>query len=286
MSTLTVAGMHRSGTSLTAQWLARCGVHVGDACALSAAAIGNPRGQFEDEDFVRLHESILRDNGLDSSMVRGLIPLHVSRAREDVARELIRVREGHGLWGWKDPRTALFLSLWKRLLPDLRVLAVYRPPDAVVDSLLRRRQARSRLERPASLLGLDGVHWLGARARVAIRRSWCNLAMVRRHAEVWARYNAQLVEFAAQHPRDAVVIRIDRLRDHSTELIRALNARWGLDLQVVTIESSFEASLLHDAGESSRKGALLARLSPTSAAVLRELERVERDSLYQLGLAL
>ena len=285
MDTLIVAGMHRSGTSLTTQWLSRCGVYEGDASVLPAAAISNPRGQFEDEDFVLLHESILYDNGLASSMVRGLAPLHVSGAREQIARELIRAREGHRLWGWKDPRTALFLRPWKRLLPDLRVLAVYRPPAAVVDSLLRRRQARARRERPASLLGRDGARWLLARTRVALRRSWWNLALVRHYAEVWARYNAEILEFAAEHPRDIVLLRIDRVREHSPKLIHALNARWDLDLQAVPIDGSFETDLLRDAGETSRRGALLARLSTRTAAVLRELERVERECLHELGLA-
>jgi hypothetical protein len=285
LSTLIVAGMHRSGTSLTAQWLARCGVFEGDERALSAAVISNPRGQFEDEEFVRLHESILRDNGLSSSMVGGDAPLVVSAERERAARELIRARAAHPLWGFKDPRTTLFLGLWKRLLPDLRVLALYRPPAAVVDSLLRRRRARARRRRPVSLCSRDGVGWLLAWARVAVRRSWWNLALVRRQAEVWARYNAELLAFAAAHPRDLVLLRIDHLREHSTGLIRALNRRWGLDLRPVPIDASFEADLLRDAEETSRRGALLSRLSPRTAAVLRELDRLERECLRALDLA-
>ncbi len=312
MRTLVVAGMHRSGTSLTARWLASCGLHAGEPESLSAAALANPRGQYEDEDFVRLHEAILRQNGFSSSMVGGNAALRVSPEHEEAARKLLQARQGGATalpfpvggatqggatappfpvsgatpacFGWKDPRTTLFLRFWKRLVPDLRVLAVYRPPAAVVDSLLRRRRARTRRKRPASLAGGAGIAWLLDSGRVALRRSWWNLSRVRAHAAVWARYNSELLEFAAAHPDDLVLFRIDRLREQGPGLIDALNARWGLGLRPVPIGSSFEAELLRDAEQTAGRGALLARLAPRTVPVQRELERIERDSRMRLGL--
>ena len=54
------------------------------------------------------------------------------------ARALIRRRKSRKIWGWKDPRTCLFLDFWHSLLPQARYVFVYRHPVEVVLSLLRR----------------------------------------------------------------------------------------------------------------------------------------------------
>ena len=54
---LIVAGMHRSGTSVIAQWLQRCGLCLGEN--LLGPAIGNNEGHFEDTDFVFLHDILI-----------------------------------------------------------------------------------------------------------------------------------------------------------------------------------------------------------------------------------
>ena len=59
---LIITGMHRSGTSVVAAALASAGLHVGSR--LMPGGRGNPRGHFEDLDFVSLHERILRANGI------------------------------------------------------------------------------------------------------------------------------------------------------------------------------------------------------------------------------
>lgn len=51
---------------------------------------------------------------------------------------MIAERAHRPWWGWKDPRTSLFLSFWHKLLPNARFLFVYRHPIEVLLSLLRR----------------------------------------------------------------------------------------------------------------------------------------------------
>jgi hypothetical protein len=41
-------------------------------------------------------------------------------------------------WGWKEPRTCLFLNYYRALLPDSNYLILLRDPAIVVDSLIRR----------------------------------------------------------------------------------------------------------------------------------------------------
>ena len=43
---LVILGMHRSGTSLVANWLHDCGLHVGDR--LLEGTFANEKGYFED----------------------------------------------------------------------------------------------------------------------------------------------------------------------------------------------------------------------------------------------
>ena len=56
-SPIIVTGMHRSGTSMTAMLLAQHGVHMGER--LIPGNRHNPRGYFEDADFVELQRSML-----------------------------------------------------------------------------------------------------------------------------------------------------------------------------------------------------------------------------------
>ena len=53
-----ITGMHRSGTSLTASWLEHCGLMVHDG-NFYGPDTGNPKGHFEDKEFVDLHASAI-----------------------------------------------------------------------------------------------------------------------------------------------------------------------------------------------------------------------------------
>jgi hypothetical protein len=70
---LTIAGMHRSGTSLTAMWLSACGLDIG--ADLMSGQFDNPKGHFEDLELVKLHENDLQQKGLKS---HGLHLKHVN----------------------------------------------------------------------------------------------------------------------------------------------------------------------------------------------------------------
>jgi hypothetical protein len=78
-------------------------------------------------------------------------------------------------WGWKDPRSVLFLNFWAELVPDARYCFVFRPPWDVVDSLFRRG---------------DRVFSLNPRFALTM----------------WMNYNARIRDFARAHP-DRVLVR-------------------------------------------------------------------------------
>jgi GT2 family glycosyltransferase len=153
---LVIVGMHRSGTSLVASLLQSAGLHLGDK--LSPAGPGNPEGHFEDLEFVDLHRAALRSRGLDPDGWEATAVLDDMPAAYDAtARDLVASRSGLPLWGWKDPRTTLFLPFWESLLPEAKFVFVYRAPWEVVDSLYRRGDPR--LQREPELAVRLWVHY-------------------------------------------------------------------------------------------------------------------------------
>lgn len=129
-----LTGMHRSGTSMMARFLNRLGVHMGDD--LLEAGAGNKYGHFEDVAFLRFHEELLTEVGGESMWAERPPPVDdaVRRRADSLAKEASRDVP----WGWKDPRTTLFLDLWLDVFPDALFLFMVRDPMSVVDSLCRR----------------------------------------------------------------------------------------------------------------------------------------------------
>lgn len=144
--TVIITGMHRSGTSLVASVFQKVGLHIGER--LVGPFQGNPRGHFEDVEFFRFHDALLKGAGLGILVGRkALLPYPGSEERAQ-AVSLINQREIHALWGWKDPRTCLFLDLWRELLPEARCVFLYRHPLDVALSLIRRRTDLEVFARP------------------------------------------------------------------------------------------------------------------------------------------
>jgi hypothetical protein len=144
MRALIILGMHRSYTSLTTQWLMRAGLHVGTE--LLGPSEGNLDGHFEDVDFLRFHEDILAANDLPRDGIRfendigfdfaRFENVSVSDTHRKRASALIAARPLQ--FGWKDPRTCLFLPTWRALLPAATSLVLVRHFDDVVCSLDKR----------------------------------------------------------------------------------------------------------------------------------------------------
>ena len=195
MSPVCVTGMHRSGTSMVARVLSVCGLDLGDAEDLMAAAPDNPEGFWEHRRFVALDDELLQVAGgswdsppIDPAWARA----RFDALRED-ARRLVARFGGREPWGWKDPRTSLTAGFWLGVLPELRVVVVVRNPLEVAWSLRRRNGIP--LERGLSLWWT--YHSSLVEAADLDRRIVCRYE---RFLDDGRREVRRAVEFAGLHP--------------------------------------------------------------------------------------
>jgi GT2 family glycosyltransferase len=207
---LLITGMHRSGTSVVASWLAAAGVDLGGN--LLAADGGNPTGYFEDLGFLDLERRMLAaaapageaghpDWGWTESerLDRGRFAEH-----REAALALIAAQDRNRLWGWKDPRTTLLLDFWDELLPEARYLLLYRFPWEVADSMQR----------------------LGAAVFLA-------------HPDyayrIWSFYNRHLLDFFGRRRERCLLVSADALLAQPERLGELLRERFGLRLPLAPL---------------------------------------------------
>ncbi len=217
---LIVAGFHRSGTSLVCQLLHRAGLFLG--YDLMGAAFSNPHGHFEDVEVVKLHQQILTDNGKSWLVSEPFLPV-ISRPHwRRLGRIVQRRNAEHGLWGFKDPRVCLFMMIWKHLLPNAKVLLVYRNFSDTTYSL-GRRQSAELLSDPTGPPRL-------------YRRFWEEPDLALR---MWLTNNEALLTFARTYPEDALVVPLEMVQN-GFPVVVAINRRWGLGLEEVPVSAVFD----------------------------------------------
>jgi hypothetical protein len=218
-----ITGMHRSGTSLMASWLHICGLQIHDGSVWGPGP-GNPKGHFEDKDFVDLHDSAIKSENPAS---RGWIifpqrPLFF-KSSEQLTRalELVKVRNAkYEIWAWKDPRTSLFLEHWKKLLPSLKVIVLWRPCTDVVNSLIRRSQLTT-----TSIMKIGFI----------------------RSLRLWKSYNRLLIEYKRKYNRDTPLFSLKSIVNNDREVFNHINSKFQTKLDYTPIETIFDRKLLtHD----------------------------------------
>lgn len=250
---LVIAGMHRSGTSLAASLVASAGVHLGER--LMGPERGNPLGHFEDIDFYELHRRALTANGLGSEGFTCQDSIFVPPAVGDDCDALVARRRGLGRpWGWKDPRTTLFLEAWRERLPEAVFLLLFRRPWEVVDSLLRR-----------------GDTAFAVNPRLA--------------ADVWLAYNRRLHDFFLAHRDRCLLLETTRVARDPTGLIADVGRLMGVNLEPP--EDRYEPGLLVEDASFDRAG-LVRGMRPEAIDLYRSLcrlaaGRAETDSMTPLS---
>lgn len=235
---LVITGMHRSGTSLLASLFAGAGVHVGTR--LIGASRGNDRGHWEDLDFYELHARILEANGVGNEGFSCTADLIVPPPLRDQAAAVIAAKAVATPWGWKDPRTTLFLDFWQSLLPEAVFVFVFRSPWEVADSLFRR-----------------GDEIFVRHPAFAIR--------------VWHHYNRRILDFCAAHSSRCLVKEVTQIVADPAAVFAEVRERLGVP--VGAPPQRFEEPLLRrDDGRQRR--AIVAAFHREAVEVYAELRRL------------
>lgn len=152
-----VLGMHRSGTSMLTRMMQDLGLFMGDRLEPNDEA----------KLFTNTHDRLLVTAGGSWETPAPFLPLMADeRARAAMTRfargrlESARLASYLGAkryatyrrtdqfdfpWGWKDPRTMLFLPMWQEIFPDAKYVYIRRHPLDVAASL--RKRARWEFDR-------------------------------------------------------------------------------------------------------------------------------------------
>jgi len=262
-----IGGMHRSGTSMVANLLRLCGLHLGREGEMLPPASDNPEGFWENVNFRDLNDEILAAlGGTFDSPPRppgGWHELETLDTLREKARALLRRLAPAEPWGWKDPRNSLTLPFWSSLLPRMRVLVCVRHPFDVARSERRRWERLYVLNRPrVSSLPLYLAAWrhydrvagaLSIRPRL--------VPSYRRCFTLWRIYNESIL--ASARPADRLVTHYDSYFINPAAELRRVLDFLEMDVPGEQIEESCSAimpGLRHnrpDARESS--GARLPR---------------------------
>jgi len=234
-----VLGMHKSGTTLVSQTLHKSGVSMGPEF--------DERISYDEGNQWERRSSWLINLDIVGADEPGYFSLDWHRRMggapdESVAarmRELCATAAGEADdWGFKDPLTCLTYAHWRHILPEHRVIAVYRDPAEVM------RHYRCR-------------DW-------DVLRAW-------RVLRAWSSYNAGILDALAHAGPRGLCVRYDALMDGDDELNR-LRAFAGRPLVDVRRASSYRARSRHPLYAPVGR-ALAAATGADPFRILRDLEQ-------------
>jgi O-antigen biosynthesis protein len=237
-SVIITTGMHRSGTSLTASLLQSAGLNIGDR--LMGASTGNDKGHFEDLDFVEFHQNVLQSQGISIAGWTKENKIPVQEQYLGAAQALIKTKQEYPIWGWKDPRTSLFLDFWSELIPHAKFIFIYRSPWEVVDSLFRRGDV--------------------------IFQTNPNFAV-----EQWVIYNQAILNFKEIYPEKCLLFDLKSITNNPDLIINKINEKFELNLR--SPEQLYEESLLTVKTNNSYREALIKQYFPQAIDLYLELHQ-------------
>lgn len=230
-----IAGMHRSGTSLSGSLLEKSGLFIGED--LLSHGFDNKKGHFEDLEILKIHEKDLNSKHLDTRGLKGAIKgnLKFESFTNKAIDEFLLKRKHHLFWGWKEPRTTLYLQAWKQKLSHAKCIAIYRHYDEVEDSLMRRY--RYKIE-----------HGVGMSSTVRLKHVLLypiNVFIKKHEAyKAWYVYNKNILAYKKQYPKDVIIFELNHFLGNYNNAILHVSKQFNTELKEIDIDNIFEKSLL------------------------------------------
>jgi len=237
---LVITGMHRSGTSVISQWLNKCGLHLGEN--LLGASIGNIEGHFEDVDFINFHEEVLRSQQLSHTGLVDKSSLKLDRAAKEKLKGIIESKnQTNAHWGWKDPRTCLFLSAYRDILPTAYYLVIIRDVESIVSSLVY-REFKTRDTKKRGLI--DGLFWKYFKRKLLLHQHYT--AYTESFLKVCIAYYDSILQHLEQLPKDYYyAVDYNFLKNNSNKVFQHLTDDWKMNLRYVDFNEVYKEKLLH-----------------------------------------
>lgn len=220
-----IAGFHRSGTSMTANLLLNSGLYLGDR--LLGANYSNPRGHFEDVEVISFHDRLLARAGQDWMVSEPFTP-KLTEADIEWMRDYGARHADIGAWGFKDPRSTLFLPQWLSVFPNATVLYIHRPCIECVYSIKRRTHALVRR-------GINVQSNL---------RFWTEDDLA---VKMYLTYAEAALDFFDQHSGPATVVTLDDILA-GYDIVGQIRENWGYDLNESRISDIFESKEMSRVG--------------------------------------
>lgn len=234
-----ITGMHRSGTSLAASILQSAGVHIGRR--LMEATEFNAKGYFENPDFFEFHLDVFRSLGVNIDGWTLQENLQIDEPLIDRAQKLIEQNALSSIWGWKEPRTTLFLEFWAKLLPEAKFLLIYRSPWEVADSLYRR-----------------GDEMFQSQPELAIK--------------YWQHYNQKILNFYNQEQHRCLLTNLKTIVQYQTAYIDTINHKFNVNLSHPAPTAYDPALLRTEISLNSQRPTLIDHYFPEAIELYQELE--------------
>ena len=263
---LIILGMHRSGTSMTAQWLHACGLNLGDKTL--GAHESNPMGHYEDLDFLQLHENILIDNGLNDSGLEGdLNSICLSDYHKKRIKHLCYLKNDlHKQWGWKEPRTCLFIGEYVNYITQAKILIVYRDLAEVRTSLIKREVNE--------ILRTEGIKFFTKLKlklfRKYYRNKWSEILNLR-YSNANTAYHQRIIDFINTTKNDLIIVNQKDLCEKDNLILSQLSS-WGFSLQNVPFSHIFNEKIYNKRDKVLDK---YAKMSEEEAAFYNQLELLQ-----------
>ncbi len=238
-STLIITSMHRSGSSLIASLLQSGGLHIGRK--LMEGTKHNPQGYFENLDFYEFHKQVLQSQGIDGDGWTLQDKIDIEENFQEKAKEIIAKNSISGNWGWKEPRTTLFLDFWADLLPNAKFILIYRSPWEVVDSLYRRQDK--------------------------IFQSQPELAV-----KSWLHYNQKIINFYNHAANRCLLTNIQTVINNQEAFIEVINQKFQTNFNYST-GNIYDSSLFNSgASATSHRPTIVDYYFPEATEMYQELE--------------
>lgn len=209
------------------------GLHVGDR--LHPASKPDTDGHYEDLDFLSFQQRILQENGLPYTVSKEQ-KIELKPSDYEKAHDLINRKSTNDQWGWKDPRTCLFLPFWDEILKGHEVyhLFITRNEDQVLQSLFDRAKKSAHGSLRKNILSLR--KWK-ERLRFDLKPG----ALFDEYEESIAHHVQLIDDYCNTHPSSNwIKLKYETLIHEEENIYRTLTENWGFDLNKVNLRSFFK----------------------------------------------